>query len=329
MIVTMPPSCAWRGDCTRGAVEGVLFGAFVIPMNQPQQPVLTPLMGSHVAVRRTWLWQSALLLLLLGFVYRDILVLLVWQWSNDPDFSHGFFVPLFAAFVIWQRRKQLAAVRVAPSWWGLVVIAGALMTLLVGVLGAELFLSRSSLVLLLGGLVIYFLGGGFFRALLFPWAVLFLMIPIPKVIYNQITFPLQFLASRLATGLLSLAGVPVLREGNIIQLPAMTLEVVEACSGIRSLLSLGTLAVMYGYFLEPSIFRRVLLLAAAVPIAVAANALRIMGTGLLGQYWSPDKSEGFFHTFSGWVIFVLSLVMLLCVHSLLGLRKRRGSAGKD
>ena len=309
--------------------ERAWLASFEIPMNQPQHPVVTPILGSQIAVGRTWLWQGAFLLLLLGFVYRDILALLVWQWSNDPDFSHGFFVPLFVAFVIWQRRKQLAAVRVAPSWWGLVIIAGALMTLLVGVLGAELFLSRSSLVLLLSGLVIYFLGWRFFRVLLFPWAVLFLMIPIPKVIFNQITFPLQFLASRLATGLLSLAGVPVLREGNIIQLPAMTLEVVEACSGIRSLLSLGTLAVIYAYFLEPSISRRVVLLAAAVPIAVAANALRITGTGLLGQYWSPDKSEGFFHAFSGWVIFVLSVLMLFCVHSLLGLLKRWGSAGKD
>ena len=169
---------------------------------------------------------------------------------------------------------------------------------------------------------VYFVGWGYFRALLFPWAFLFFMIPIPAILFNQIAFPLQLLASEFASSLLALLGVPVLREGNVIQLPAMALEVAEACSGIRSLMSLGALAIIYGYFLEPGIFRRLLLVLAAVPIAVAANALRVMGTGLLGQYWSPEKAEGFFHTFSGWVIFLLSLGMLFSLHGALRLVER-------
>jgi exosortase len=190
--------------------------------------------------------------------------------------------------------------------------------LIVGVLGAELSLSRSSFVFLVGGLIIYFLGWRRFRAILFPWAFLFFMIPIPVIIFNQVAFPLQFLAARLATSLLELFGVPVLREGNIIQLPTTSLEVAQACSGIRSLMSLGALAVIYGYFLETRWLLRVLLVLAAIPIAVAANGLRVMGTGLLGYYWDPDKAEGFFHTFSGWIIFIVSLVMLFAFHA--GLR---------
>jgi len=259
-------------------------------------------------------WQWATFGAMAGWMYHDILWRLVVQWWEDPDFSHGFFVPLFSAFVLWRERERLSATPVKPSWFGLVVVAGALATLTVGVLGAELFLSRSSLVLLLAGLIILFLGWGWFRVVLFPWAFLFLMIPIPKIIFNQITLPLQFLASRLASSELSLLGVPVLREGNVIHLPVMDLEVVEACSGIRSLVSLTTLAIIYGYFLEPRIVRRIILAVAAVPIAVVANGMRITGTGLLAQYWSPDKAEGFFHIFAGWVIFVLSLVMLSMLH---------------
>lgn len=275
--------------------------------------------------RALWL-QGLILFLLIGYLYGDILARLIRQWWDDPNFQHGFIVPLFSGVVVWLDRKRLAALPLRPAWAGLAVIAGALIVLVVGVLGAELFLSRSSLVCLIAGLVIYFAGWEYFRALSFPWAVLFLMIPIPAIIFNQITFPLQLLASRLATGLLSLVGVPVLREGNVIQLPAMTLEVVEACSGIRSLVTLGTIAVMYGYFLESRILPRVVLAVCSIPIAVAANGLRVTGTGLLAHWWNPTKAEGFFHYFSGWVLFVLSLGMLFALHNLLRFLKRRLSS---
>jgi exosortase len=193
----------------------------------------------------------------------------------------------------------------------------SLCTLVLGVLGAELFLSRFSLLLLTTGLVIFFLGWEFVRALLFPLAFLILMIPIPNILFNQITFPLQILASKLAAWFLPLLGVPVLREGNIINLPAMPLEVADACSGIRSLMTLTTLTIMYGYLLEKRVLVRVLLAIAAVPIAVSANGFRIVGTGLLVQYWDPDKAQGFFHEFSGWLIFVVSLFLLFFLHRLL------------
>lgn len=236
---------------------------------------------------------------------------------NDPNFSHGIFVPLFALYLIWKKSKRLQSIAPSGSWSGLFLILIALSVLLLGVLGVELFLSRSSLLVLLAGILILFQGWRFFHAVLFPWAVLFLMIPVPNIILQRFTFPLQILASRLASMVLPWLGVPVLREGNLISLPidVPPLEVAEACSGIRSLLSLLTLALIYGYLMETRIWVRVVLIVLAVPIAVFANSFRIVGTGLLVKYWDPEKAEGFFHTFSGWLIFVVSLLMLFLVHA--------------
>lgn len=274
--------------------------------------------------RRLWWLGAAALTILIAFLYKNILFDLARDWWSDPNFSHGFFVPLLSAYLIWQKKDAVASLPTKPSWWGLVVMVGAAGMLSLGILGAELFLSRSSFVFLLGGLVIFFWGWARFRALIFPWAFLFLMVPLPTLVMNEITLPLQFLASNLAAGLLGFLGVPVLRDGNVIQLPTMSLEVVEACSGIRSLVSLITLAVIYAYLLEKNKVIQVLLVLSAVPIAIAANGLRIMGTGLTGLYWNPDKAEGFFHEFSGWVIFILSLALLLGTHRLLRFVADRG-----
>jgi exosortase len=260
------------------------------------------------------------------WLYLPTLGHLIVQWWNDPNFSHGFFVPLFSAFIIWQERSKLARLTIQPSWWGLLPLALGLCVLVLGQMGAELFLSRLSLLIVLAGWIALFLGWNFFRALLFPGAFLLLMIPIPSVVFNQITFPLQLLASKIASTILPWLGVPVLREGNIINLPAMALEVADACSGIRSLMSLTTLAVIYGYLMERKIVVRILLALAALPIAVAANSLRVVITGLLVQYWDPDKARGFFHEFQGWLMFVVSLLMLYLLHRILRLFWRREGA---
>jgi len=262
-------------------------------------------------------WQAAVLLLLIAWLYASILARLFLQWvgpHHDANFEHGIFVPLFALFVLLQDRKKLLAISSSPSWAGLPLIVLSLLVLVLGVWGAEIFLARTSLLILLAGVIILFQGWRFFRAVLFPWAFLILMIPPPTLILQQVTFPLQLLASRLATGLLRLVGVPVLRQGNMIVLAAMPLDVAEACSGIRSLLTLVTLAIIYGYLMETRKWVRVVLALSAVPIAVAANSFRVFGTGLLVQYWDPDKAEGFFHTFEGWLIYVVSLIMLFAVH---------------
>ena len=254
---------------------------------------------------------------LLLWLYASTLFHLVLQWWNDPNFQHGFFVPLFSAFVLWQERAHLRALAPHPSWYGLLLLGFGLFVLIVGRLGAELFLARFSLLLVLAGLIVVFLGWKFFRAVFFPWIFLILMIPIPTILFNQITFPLQLLTSRVAAEVLPLFGVPVLREGNIIQLPGKTLEVAEACSGIHSLISLFTLAIIYGYLMEPRRWVRWLLALAAIPIAIAANSVRIIGTGLLVQHY-PDKADGYYHASWGFIIFVISLFLLYALHTVIG-----------
>jgi exosortase len=268
-----------------------------------------PPMVTRNVLKYRW-WIPVALAPLVLYVYGPTFTSLIRQWFNDPNFGHGSLVPLFSAFVIWKRRHHLARIPPKPSWAGLAVVFFSLVMLVVGVLGAELFLARSSFIFLLAGLVILFCGWEYFRAVLFPWGCLFLMVPIPTIVFSQITFPLQLLASKLAGFALAWLGVPALRDGNIIVLPSMALEVAEACSGIRSLMSLITLAVIYGYCTESRLLLRGLLVIAAIPIAVAANGSRIVGTGLLVHYGNEQLAEGFFHLFSGWLVFLMSLVML-------------------
>ncbi|HUN63395.1 MAG TPA: exosortase A [Candidatus Sulfotelmatobacter sp.] len=261
--------------------------------------------------------QALLLVGVLLALYLHVVESLFAQCWRDPNFSHGFLVPFLSAWMLWNNREKFKQQSLVPNWWGLLVVLGAMGLLVVGALGAENFLSRTSLLFALAGITIFFGGWAIFRLAFYPWLVLFLMIPLPVIIYNRITLPLQLMASRLATSLLDLTGVPVLREGNIIHLPAISLEVAEACSGLRSLMALITIAVIYAYQFERKAWRRVALILSAIPIAVLANGLRIMGSGLLGQYWSPDKARGFFHEFSGLLVFCASCLLLWMFHLVL------------
>jgi len=265
---------------------------------------------------KVWAGGSLLAALLLA-LYLRIGIKLVADWINYPDYSHGLLIPFFGAFLLWDQRKLLMATPRNASWSGIPLVAISLFVLLVGVFGADLFLSRISFILLAAGVIWTLLGDQMLRRSKFLLFVLALAIPLPTVLFNHITFPLQLLASEVSSNILPLAGVPVLREGNIINLPAMPLEVAEACSGIRSLMSLFTVAVIFGYFLERGTLRRSILAFASVPIAVAANVVRIVGTGLCVQYWDPEKALGFFHEFSGWLMFLISLSCLYLIHSLL------------
>jgi len=268
---------------------------------------------SSASSRLDWLPYVTIATLLAVLYYR-VAVKLVYDWYTIPDYSHGFLVPFFAAFLIWDKRKILKATPIRQTWSGIALIVFAIMVLILGVYGVELFTARISFILLITGLIATFFGWGMVRELRFPLLVLVLAIPFPAILFNRITFPLQLLASKIASDILPLLGVPTLHEGNVIELPVMKLEVAEACSGIRSLMSLFTLAVFYGYFLERTTKRRVILALASIPIAVTANVARIVGTGLCVQYWDPEKALGFFHEFSGWVMFVVSLACLYLVH---------------
>jgi len=271
-------------------------------------------------------WQAWLLTAVVVGLYAPVLWRLVWQWYNDADYSHGFLVPLLSIYLIWQRREKLAEVPRRPSSFGLLVVLGALGLLFLGSLGAELFLTRVSMVVMICGLVIYFSGWALLRAMAFPIAFLLFAIPIPVLIYNEIVFPLQFIASRFATSILEMLNLfPIMREGNVLIIPGMRLEVVEACSGIRSLMSLLALAAGYGYLAEKSVPVRWFLVLAMVPLAIVSNGTRVMITALMTNYIGPQAAEGFMHEFSGWVIFVVATVLFLALHSLtIAVRKKMG-----
>jgi exosortase len=275
---------------------------------------------------RQWvltLW-PAFILGLVVFLYAPVLRGLVTQWARDPDYSYGFFVPVFSGYVLWRLRERLAMNKTKPSNFGFLVMMGAVCLLFLGSLGAELFTIRLSMLVLLSGIVLYLAGWQALRIVSFPLGFLVFMIPLPAIIYNQITFPLQLLASRLASSWLELVGVPVLRNGNVLVLSSYSLEVVEACSGVRSLMTLVSLAVAYGYLAESRVWVRCALALLMVPTAIITNATRVTIAGILAHKFGAATSEGFVHVFSGWLVFLFALVLLFLFHRVL--RRVRESA---
>jgi exosortase len=266
---------------------------------------------------------TAVLVLFLGLLYASILEHLALQWWKNPDYSHGFVVPVFSAFILWRQRHRWLEVELAPSNLGLPVMFFAVALLVAGTLGAELFISRISLLFLIAGMVLYLGGWKLIRAVAFPLGFLAFMVPLPGIIFYQITFPLQLLASRFAAFLLDLARVPVLREGNLLILPNYTMEVVEACSGIRSLVSLAALAVAFSYLMEGTWWRRILLLASVVPIAIVSNGLRVVATGALVYLVGPEVLEGVFHEVAGLLVFLTAVALMMAVHWFLGFFGKR------
>jgi exosortase len=254
-----------------------------------------------------------------AWLYWPVLTGLVRDWSNDDNYSHGFLIVPIAAYFAWERRDRLKSAIWRPSLVGLAVALVSLAMLVAGLLGAELFLTRVSLIGLVGGGILFLFGWNHFRILLFPIGFLILMVPIPAIIFNQIAFPLQLVASRFGEVVVRLFDIPVLREGNVITLANTQLEVAEACSGIRSLISLLTLGIVYGYFMDKRSWVRVLVAAATIPVAIVANGLRVAGTGVAAHYYGPDAAQGFFHTFSGWIVFLAAFVMLFVVQRLVHL----------
>ncbi len=253
--------------------------------------------------------------LLLIICYAPVLYRLVKQWMTDDDMGHGFFVPLVVGYIIWQRRAALSRMRAQPTNWGLVLIGWGALQLMLGTLGAELFLARTSFLISLTGVVLYLGGWKVLRGLSFPLILLAFMIPLPAIVYGRITLPLQLFASTVAETLLGLMGIPVLRDGNVLELASQKLSVVEACSGIRSLLSLTFLSLVYAYFVDSKVWMRWVLLIGTIPIAIAANAARVTITGVLSEI-RTDLAQGFFHELEGFVLFFISLILLALFHLL-------------
>jgi len=288
------------------------------------------------------LWQGLAISFAIAFAYATVLVKLVHDWWTDENYSHGLLIPLIIGYIIWSQREKLARVPARPALLlGGSAVLCALFALWAGVAGAELYTQRLSLILLLTGITVYFWGLSLLRLLLVPLGLLFLAIPIPAIVFNKIAFPLQLFASRCAVWSMSVLGIPVLRQGNIIELKPLNsfdtkkLEVVEACSGIRSLMTLVTLAVVFAYFSHsPSndppdsgkrfgwlrsywFWRAVILVISAVPIAIVTNAFRVSGTGVLAHYYGTAIADGFFHSFSGWAIYIVAFIMLFGIGMIL------------
>ncbi|MFZ0063064.1 MAG: exosortase [Pyrinomonadaceae bacterium] len=286
----------------------------------------------------THLWRPLAISATLVFVYGVVLSKLGHDWWTDENYSHGLLIPFIIGYIVWTQRDHFTRAEARPGTalgFGLVLLA--LLMLFAGTAGAELFMQRISLVVMLAGLVIFFWGYRLLKLMLVPLGLLFLAIPIPAIIFNKVAFPLQIFASRCAVWSMNLWGIPVLRQGNVIELlprgarQTRKLEVVEACSGIRSLMTLLTLAVVFAYFTYPSPpdgdndkgnfswlksygwWRSVIIVLSAVPIAILTNALRVSGTGVLSHYYGTEIADGFFHSFSGWVIYIVAFLMLFAV----------------
>jgi exosortase len=245
--------------------------------------------------------------------YWPVLTKLVYDWGHDDNYSHGFLIVPLALYFVWERRAALLSAPVKQSWVGLVIAVLSLALLVAGQLGAELFVTRMSIIGLLVGSVLFVCGWHVLRLLWFPLAFLLLMVPPPAIIFNQIAFPLQLLASRFGEVTLQAFSIPVLREGNVMELANTRLEVAEACSGIRSLISLLTLGIVYGYFVDRRGVVRAIIALSTIPIAIVTNGLRVAGTGLAAHYYGPEAAEGFFHTFSGWLVFIAAFALLFVV----------------
>jgi len=252
-----------------------------------------------------------------AFLYRHVVVKLVHDWATDDNYSHGFLIVPLALYLAWERRQGLAGLAPRPSVSGLLIVLASVGVLAAGTLGAELFLARVSMIGVLAGAIVFLYGWQHLRTLAFPVAFLLLMVPLPALIFNQVAFPLQLLASRAGEMALSVLHIPVLREGNVIVLAHTTLEVAEACSGIRSLVSLLTLGIVYGYFIDPRGPVRVAIALSTVPVAIAANGLRVAGTGVAAQYYGAQAAQGFLHSFSGWMVFVVALAAVFAVRYVL------------
>jgi len=258
----------------------------------------------------------------IGILYFTVFKSLVYDWINLPDFSHGFFIPLISLYIVWERIDKLDNAPIKPSNYGLGIIFLGLVFFFIGNLGGESFSLRFSFLIVLTGIVVFLLGWDVFKILLLPILFLIFMIPLPSVIMVNITFPMQLFASNVAEQSLQLFGIPVLRDGNVIHLADTSLEVAEACSGIRSLISLLALGTIFAYFTKKMLWQRALLIFLCFPIAIFVNAFRVSATGVLANYYGISVAQGFFHDFSGYLLFLVAFVLMVVVGVILSILEK-------
>ena len=292
----------------------------------------TPTVAAAASERRFWIASMVVTAALAIGIFTPILYYLVLHWRAVPDYSHGFLVGPLAIYFAWERRDKLRRAPIDPSWWGTLPLALGALALMVGRLGVELMAMRTAFVLTLIGLVLLLLGPPMFRILRFPLLFLFLMVPLPQSLVNVVAFPLQLIAADLAVEWLHWISIPALREGNIIHLANTPLFVAEACSGLRSLMALGTLAVVFAYFFRKNMLERIVIVLSAIPIAIVVNAFRVALTGYLTHNLGERAAQGMIHQTEGLFTFGLAFALLLVEAALLQVlfqrfRKPRPPAG--
>ncbi len=284
-----------------------------------------PVVANGLA-RRTQIQIGSAFIGLTAAVYAPVLYHLVLHWKIVPDYSHGFLVAPLSVYFAWQHKRELARVEIEGSWWGLVPLVLGVAALSIGRLGVELTAMRSGFVLSLIGMVLLLFGREIFRILTFPLLFLFLMVPLPQSLVNVVAFPLQLMAAGAAVEALQRLGIPALVEGNIIHLARAKLFVADACSGLRSLMALLTLGVVFAYFFRRNNVERLVLIASTIPIAIFVNAVRVALTGILTHHYGEDMATGVIHEFQGMITFSVAFVLLLLEASLIGwIRRDRGA----
>lgn len=250
-------------------------------------------------------------------LYHQVIYKLVMDWMTDDNYSHGFLIPVISGYLIWQDRKRLAEIPIAPANAGVIFLILSLLFFVVTNLGAELFTMRFSMLFAIWSAIIFLAGWAMAKALFYPIIYLVFMIPLPAIIWNKIAFPLKLFATRMAVSVIKMIQIPVYAEGNIIHLANTTLEVVDACSGLRSLTSLLALSAAFALISEHSRLKKIILFLSAVPIAILVNIIRLSSTAALARQYGAKVAEGFLHEMSGIVIFFLALIMTYGVHVLL------------
>lgn len=274
----------------------------------------------------TYKYQLILVLIFLSFVYARIVGAMAGVWVSDDNYSHGFIVPLVAAWFIYDNWDGIKTSRSEGSNLGLPVLLLGIVQLLLGWMATEYYNMRLSLIVVLSGIILYLFGREVFRKLRLSLAYLILMIPLPYIVYDAVAFPLKLFVSWCSVHIIKLMGYAVLREGNIISFPNIVLEVADACSGLRSLVSLIALSVTFAVIFLKGNLSRWLLVFSSVPVAVATNIFRVVVTGILAFHYGRSAAEGFFHEFAGMVIFFIAMILLSLICGLLKYMESRYAA---
>jgi exosortase len=240
---------------------------------------------------------------------------LVSSWATSEDNAHGLFILPVFLYIVWSRRADLERIPRAPSWWGFVIVLFSLLLYIFSHFAEIMTLGSYSIIFVSAGVVVFLFGFSLLKELIFPFFLLFFMIPVPAQIYSYLTIPLQLLVSKASVGLGMLAGIPAYREGNVIYLPNFTLQVVQACSGLRSMVSLLAMGAIVGYLTTRTATARAIILLCAVPVAIIVNIFRVFAMEFSFYYFQYDLTFGYVHTLIGVLVFLISLAMIIAVRN--------------